>query len=93
MRLRLGGRGQSAVDRRKALIEALVSLERQREIRMNSYQAAHRDRQFLEEAKATGVDVTPVSAANLRRAIEEMSRASPEILDYVRKLLAVGKGG
>jgi hypothetical protein len=55
--------------------------------------AMHRDRQFLQEAKATGADVSPVSAADLRRAIENMSRAPPETFDYVRRLLAAGKSG
>jgi hypothetical protein len=53
----------------------------------------HRDPQFLQEAKATGADVSPVSAADLRRAIETMSRAPPETFDYVRRLLAAGKSG
>lgn len=37
------------VDRRTALIESLVPLERQREIQMQAYQAAHRDRKMLSE--------------------------------------------
>ena len=58
-----------------------------------AFMAMHRDRQFLQEAKATGADVSPVSAADLRRAIENMSRAPPETFDYVRRLLAAGKSG
>jgi tripartite-type tricarboxylate transporter receptor subunit TctC len=58
-----------------------------------AFMAMHRDRQFLQEAKATGADVSPVSAADLRRAIENMSRAPPETFDYVRRLLAAGNGG
>ncbi len=36
-------------DRKKALIESLASFERQRQIRMQAYQAAHRDRRMLSE--------------------------------------------
>jgi hypothetical protein len=58
-----------------------------------AFMAVHCDPQFLQEAKVTGVDVSPVSAADLRRAIEDLARASPETFDYVRKLLASGKDG
>jgi tripartite-type tricarboxylate transporter receptor subunit TctC len=58
-----------------------------------AFMAVHRDPQFLQEAKVTGVDVSPVNAADLRRAIEQLARASPETFDYVRKLLASGKDG
>jgi tripartite-type tricarboxylate transporter receptor subunit TctC len=58
-----------------------------------AFMAVHRDRQFLDEAKTAGIDVSPVSAADLRRTIEDMSRAPPETFDYVRRLLASGNGG
>jgi len=57
-----------------------------------AFMAAHRDRQFLEETKAVGIDASPVGAADLLRAIEDMSRAPPETFDYVRRLLAAGGG-
>ena len=57
-----------------------------------AFMAAHHDRQFLEEARTIGIDVTPVSAADLRRAIEDLSRAPPETFDYVRKLLGAAAG-
>jgi tripartite-type tricarboxylate transporter receptor subunit TctC len=59
----------------------------------DAFAAAHRDRQFLAEANAAGIDVSPVSALELRRSIDDLSRAPAEMLDYVRKLLAMGKGG
>jgi tripartite-type tricarboxylate transporter receptor subunit TctC len=58
-----------------------------------AFMAAHRDPQFLQEAKAIGVDVSPVSAADLLRTIEDMSRAPPATFDYIRRLLASGKNG
>jgi tripartite-type tricarboxylate transporter receptor subunit TctC len=58
-----------------------------------AFAAAHRDPQFLGEAKAAGIDVSPVSAEDLHRSIEDLSRAPPESFDYLRKLLAGGQGG
>ena len=51
------------------------------------------DRQFLDEAAKVGVYISPVSAQELVRSIEQMSRASPDTIEHVRKLLASGKGG
>jgi len=39
----------AAGNRKKALIESLATLERQRVIQMSAYQAAHRDRQMLSD--------------------------------------------
>jgi tripartite-type tricarboxylate transporter receptor subunit TctC len=58
-----------------------------------AFAAAHRDPQFLADAKAIGVDVSPVNAEELRRSIGDLSRAPPDVFDYVRRLLATGKGG
>jgi hypothetical protein len=59
----------------------------------NAFAAAHRDPQLLAEANAIGIDVSPVSAEELRHSIEKLSRAPPDLFDYVRRLLATGKGG
>jgi tripartite-type tricarboxylate transporter receptor subunit TctC len=58
-----------------------------------AFLAAHRDRQYLDEAAKVGVYVGPVSAEEMVRSIEQMSRASPELFEQVRKLLAASKGG
>ena len=58
-----------------------------------AFLAAHRDRQYLEEAAKVGVYVSPVSAEELVHSLEQMSRASPDLFEQVRKLLAAGKGG
>jgi hypothetical protein len=39
------------------------------------------------------IAVSPVSAGEIYRAIDELSAASPAILDYVRNLMNAGKGG
>lgn len=59
----------------------------------DAFAAAHRDPQFLAEARTAGLDVNLVSAEELRRSIDDLSRAAPEMFDYVRRLLATGKGG
>ena len=58
-----------------------------------AFASAHRDPQFLAEAATVGVEVSPVSAGELLHSIDNLSRAPPEMFDYVRKLLATGKGG
>src|SRR5262245_40068806 len=52
-----------------------------------AFLAAHRDAQYLQEAARAGVYISPVSGEDIVRSIDQMSRASPEIFDKVRKLL------
>src|SRR5262249_30539656 len=59
----------------------------------HAFAAAHRDPQFVAQARAAGLDVSPVSAEELHRSIDDLSRASPEMFAYVRGLLAGAKGG
>jgi tripartite-type tricarboxylate transporter receptor subunit TctC len=56
-----------------------------------AFAAAHRDPQFLAEAKTVGLDVNLVSADELRHSIDDLSRAPPEMFDYVRQLLTKSK--
>jgi len=57
-----------------------------------AFAAAHHDPQFLAEARTAGLDVTLVSTDELRHSIEDLSRAPPDVFDYVRRLLAAGRG-
>jgi tripartite-type tricarboxylate transporter receptor subunit TctC len=50
--------------------------------------AVHHDPAFLEEAAKYGLDISPVSAADLARAIERLANAPPAVLAYMRGLLA-----
>jgi tripartite-type tricarboxylate transporter receptor subunit TctC len=54
----------------------------------DAFAAAHRDPQYLEEAAAAGVEVNPVSAEDVVASIDRLSRAPPDIFEYVRKLIA-----
>jgi len=57
-----------------------------------AFLAAHRDPRFLEEAQRLGVDISPVDAAEVARSIEQLTRSPPDVLTYMRKLLATHKG-
>jgi tripartite-type tricarboxylate transporter receptor subunit TctC len=59
----------------------------------DAFAAAHRDPHFVAEAQAVGLDTTLVTADELRRRIDDLSRAPPAMFDYVGKLIAAGKGG
>jgi tripartite-type tricarboxylate transporter receptor subunit TctC len=54
--------------------------------------ATHKDKQYLEEAAKLNVDVSPVSAAELVRALDLIETAPPQLLDYLRRLFAESKG-
>ena len=58
-----------------------------------AFLSTHRDPQFLAEAAKLGLDISPVSAADLARAIERMTRAPPTVVDYMKRLLASHRGG
>ncbi len=58
-----------------------------------AFLAVHRDPLYLEEAARLKVDVSPIDAAEVVRAIDDISGAPPDLLDYMKKLLADNKGG
>ena len=58
----------------------------------SAFLAVHRDAQYLDEAARLKVDVSPIGSEEVRRAIERMAAAPPELLDYIKKLLAENKG-
>jgi hypothetical protein len=66
-------------DRAKALQRAFI--------------AVHSDTHYLEDAARLKVDVSPIEGAEVLQAIERIAGAPPELLEYVRKLLAETKGG
>jgi len=52
-----------------------------------AFLAAHRDPAFLAEAEKYGLDISPIGAAEVARAIERLAQAPPAVLDYMRHLL------
>jgi tripartite-type tricarboxylate transporter receptor subunit TctC len=58
-----------------------------------AFAATAHDPDYLADAAAVKIAVSPVSAADVYRAIDRLSTASPATLDYVRNLMNAGKGG
>ena len=58
-----------------------------------AFMAAHRDPQYVADAATVGVEVSPVGSDEVQNSLAQMAAAPPEIFDYVRKLLAGGRGG
>jgi tripartite-type tricarboxylate transporter receptor subunit TctC len=60
--------------------------------RASALQAAflqvHRDPQFLDEAARLKIDVSPISGEQALTIVLQMAAAPPELVDYMRKLLA-----
>jgi tripartite-type tricarboxylate transporter receptor subunit TctC len=51
------------------------------------------DPQYLAEAARLKIDVSPIGGPEVVRAIEDIADAPPELLEYMKKLLAENKGG
>ena len=51
------------------------------------------DPDYLADAASLKIAVDPVNAADIYRAIDKLSAASPDVLDYVRNLMTAKKGG
>lgn len=58
-----------------------------------AFLAVHSDTHYLEDAARLKVDVSPIEGAEVLQAIDRIAGAPPELLEYVRKLLAETKGG
>jgi tripartite-type tricarboxylate transporter receptor subunit TctC len=58
-----------------------------------AFAAVHRDPAFLAEADKLGLDISPVSAGDVSRALDDMAHASPTVFDYMKKLMAGAQGG
>src|SRR5882757_4190508 len=69
-----------------------IPLERANALQ-RAFFAVHRDPQYLEEAARLRLDVSPIVGDEILQAIDRIAHASPELLDYVRKLLSETKGG
>ena len=58
-----------------------------------AFLAVHGDLEYLEDAAKLSLDVSPIGADEILRAIDRIAVAPPELLDYVRRLLAETRGG
>lgn len=59
----------------------------------DAFLAVHRDPQYLDEAARLKIDISPIGADAVLRAIAQIAAAPPELLGYMKKLLAENKGG
>ena len=59
----------------------------------SAFMAAHRDREFLADAATLKVPIDPVSAADVGRAIDRLAGSSPDLFDYMRKLMTAASRG
>jgi len=57
-----------------------------------AFAATHRDPQYLAEAARQRVDVSPVTADEVIRALTRIEHAPPQQLNYLRRLFAESKG-
>jgi tripartite-type tricarboxylate transporter receptor subunit TctC len=53
-----------------------------------AFVAAHRDPEYLEEARKLKVDISPVDGEQVLHAIQRMAGTSPELRAALKKLLA-----
>jgi tripartite-type tricarboxylate transporter receptor subunit TctC len=56
-----------------------------------AFLAAHRDPQYLAEAKKLKIDVSPIDGKAVIAALDRIAGAPPDVLAYIGKLLASGK--
>ena len=58
-----------------------------------AFLAMQRDPLYLNDAERLKIDVSPIGAEEVVRAIDEIAGAPPDLLDYMKKLLSEQKGG
>jgi tripartite-type tricarboxylate transporter receptor subunit TctC len=58
-----------------------------------AFLGVHGDPHYQDDAAKLKIDVSPVAANGVREALASIASAPPEILDYMRRLLAETKGG
>jgi tripartite-type tricarboxylate transporter receptor subunit TctC len=58
-----------------------------------AFLAVNSDPQYLDDAARLNLDVSPIGADAVLGAIDRIANAPPDLLEYVRKLLAETKGG
>jgi tripartite-type tricarboxylate transporter receptor subunit TctC len=58
-----------------------------------AFLAVHRDAQYVDEATRLKIDISPIGAEDVLRAIARMTAAPSDLLAYMRKLLGEKGGG
>jgi tripartite-type tricarboxylate transporter receptor subunit TctC len=60
-------------------------------ILQTAFRNAHRDPQFLAEAKNLDLDISPIGPQEVLDALKSVEKGDPKHLDYLRKLYAAAK--
>src|SRR5262249_13103095 len=58
----------------------------------DAFLATHQDSLYLDDAARLNVDVSPMSAEDVMRALERIEQAPPPLLTYLKKLFAESRG-
>jgi tripartite-type tricarboxylate transporter receptor subunit TctC len=58
-----------------------------------AFLAVHRDGQYIDEASRLKIDISPIGAEEVLRAIARIAAAPPDLLEYMKKLFGENKGG
>jgi hypothetical protein len=58
-----------------------------------AFLGVHGDPKYLDDAARLRLDVSPISGEEVLQAIERIASSPPELLDYIRRVLADTKGG
>jgi tripartite-type tricarboxylate transporter receptor subunit TctC len=58
-----------------------------------AFLGVHGDEKYLDDAARLRLDVSPIGGDEVAQAIERIASSPPELLDYIRKLIAETKGG
>jgi hypothetical protein len=58
-----------------------------------AFLAVHRDGQYIDEATKLKIDISPIDAEDVLRAIARIAAAPPDLLEYMKKLFGENRGG
>jgi tripartite-type tricarboxylate transporter receptor subunit TctC len=59
----------------------------------DAFMAVHQDAAYLEEAARLRMEVSPIDSRAVLDTIDRIAAAPPNVLDYLRRLMAGAKGG
>jgi tripartite-type tricarboxylate transporter receptor subunit TctC len=69
-----------------------VPMERAKALQ-DAFMAVHKDAAYLDEAARLRMEVSPIDSRAVLDTIDRIAAASPNVLDYLRRIMTPGKGG
>ena len=58
-----------------------------------AFMAANADPEYIQEAKKLGIDISPIDGAGVMEILDRLSRAPPELLDFMKEREKPTEGG